>query len=247
MNRAEFLQTGGFPVDLNTLDFIQNSYTDLQKIAFLAGGDKPCILTGCLTTGSTVSAGWVIVEGELLPFKTQTLGTNVSVVEEVDYLTFEEGDLKPAYKRRKVEFSVSGTIPWSDFVRVDSLLKIQKRISSTFKKSCAGNINSTGCTDVIVYCNAIRSGEKVDLHIYIVAQSQTNLTKSIRFEVPDEYKIQSGFGSFTYNNNVMPTGLFANLDVIINPNYFLFRDETGSVSPGQNMIVFGTITGVALN
>lgn len=133
MNRAEFLQTGGFPVDLDTLDFMQNSYTDLQKMALVLAGDKPCIVTGCVTTGPTVSAGWVIVEGELLPFATQTLGTNVAVIEVVENLTFEDGGSKPAYKRRKVEFSVSGTIPWADFVRIPVIAQTESKIRKSLE------------------------------------------------------------------------------------------------------------------
>jgi len=127
MNKAEFLQTGGFPVDLDTLDFMQSSYTALQKMALALAGDKPCIVTGCVTTGPTVSEGWVIVEGELLPFATQTLGTNVKVIEDVEQLTFEDGNLKYSYKRRKVEFSLSGTIPWTDFVRLPVLAQSESK------------------------------------------------------------------------------------------------------------------------
>jgi microcystin-dependent protein len=120
MNRAEFLQPGGFPLNTNTLNFIQDSFTLLQELVGLAG-DRT-IVRGCIQTGSNVSDGVIILNGELLPFKGGALSTSVVVVEEKEEKTFEDGISREIYKNRFMRFGSGGnSIPWSDFVRLKDL------------------------------------------------------------------------------------------------------------------------------
>lgn len=113
--------TGGFPFTSDkTVDFIQTNYTRLQELAKAVCGSNPAILYGCIVAGSNVSAGVMIIDGEVLPFESQALGTHITVLETVINKNFNDGVSRPAYKIRKAVFSVSGT-PWADFWRVSSL------------------------------------------------------------------------------------------------------------------------------
>lgn len=67
MNKINFNQTGGFPLETNTLDFLQNAYQLFGAFSALAG--DLVILQGCTVTGSSVSDGVVIIGSEVLPFK----------------------------------------------------------------------------------------------------------------------------------------------------------------------------------
>jgi hypothetical protein len=142
MNRADFQQTGGFPLETDTLDFMQESYTQLQHLATSIAGDTPSIISGCNVVGSTVSNGWVVINGELLPFEGGALGTKVGIVETVDSKPFEDGT-KDVYRRRKAVFNLSGIINWVDLKRVQPLLEsnsvYQKSISNLSKTFSIGD------------------------------------------------------------------------------------------------------------
>lgn len=132
MNRINFLQTGGFPTDLNTYDFMQAAYTQLQKLAYSLAGDKPCIVSGCVVGGGSVTEGYVIIAGELLKFETQPLGTYVTIEETVTPVTFEDGDSKDSFYDRKAVFGLSGT-PWADFVRIPVIAQSESKLRKSLE------------------------------------------------------------------------------------------------------------------
>ena len=45
MNRIEYLQTGGFPLDTNNLNFLQESFKIMQAFGYFAGNFV--IISGC--------------------------------------------------------------------------------------------------------------------------------------------------------------------------------------------------------
>jgi microcystin-dependent protein len=121
MNRANFQQTGGFPLETDTLDFMQDSYTQLQQVTAAICGDSPAIISGCNIMGSTVTEGWVVINRELLPFEGGPLGTRVGIVETTTNKVFEDAVERPVYARRKVVFNLSGSINWTDLKRIEPL------------------------------------------------------------------------------------------------------------------------------
>ena len=62
MNRVNYIQTGGFPMDTHNLDFLQNCFRLLNSLGDLAG-DK-AIISGCKITGNSISNGVVYLNGE---------------------------------------------------------------------------------------------------------------------------------------------------------------------------------------
>jgi len=124
MNRAEFNQTGGFPFETDTLDFLQKVHTTLQSMAAAICGATPCILSGCVVSGSSVSDGYVVINGELLPFKGATISANVGIIETISNKSFQDGSNKPVYYDRYATFTLTGATPWSSFVPAKSLIRL---------------------------------------------------------------------------------------------------------------------------
>jgi len=116
MNRIDFDQPGGFPLETETLAFMQTTYSLLlNKIGELAG--ERSIISGCVTTGSTVSDGFIYVNGEILPFVGGFVQPNVVIIEETETREFEDTELRTVFYKRYATFGTATTsYPWADFV-----------------------------------------------------------------------------------------------------------------------------------
>ena len=134
MNIVRYKQTGGFPLDTNNLDFLQSSFHILNTLGNLAG--DMVIISGCETTGNTVSNGVVYVNKEVLEFRGGSLSANVFIKEEAVSGTFEDGSFKPIEITRYVTFGSSTpekTFKWEDFKRVENLIENTKK-NADFEK-----------------------------------------------------------------------------------------------------------------
>jgi microcystin-dependent protein len=105
-----------FPLSTEGLDFIQQQILSAAEYAQAAGGNY--ILSGCAVSGSNVSPGTVIINGELLPFVGGTLQDKVRIVQTKESITAGSETYADAYIRRHVEFgSYAGgadTFNWVD-------------------------------------------------------------------------------------------------------------------------------------
>ena len=116
MNYYNFLQTGGFPMDVNVLDNMQRAYQLFNGLGALAGDLS--IIKGCDISGNTVSDGIVYINGEVLEFRSGLLSNNVVIVEEPSSSTFENGQVKTTHFVRYATFGVATTsYPWASFKR----------------------------------------------------------------------------------------------------------------------------------
>lgn len=114
MNKIEVQQTGGFPLETDTLDFMQTAYTLLNSFGHLAGNST--IVTGCVEQGNNVSNGVVFFNGELYEFRGGQKGDEVRIVTETETRQFENGETKTVFKKRYAMFGSPG-IPWQYFQR----------------------------------------------------------------------------------------------------------------------------------
>lgn len=129
MNKINFNQTGGFPLETNTLQFLQNAYSLFNAFSVLAG--DLTILQGCTVTGSSVSDGVVIINGEVLPFVGGVVASTVVIVETTESKTFEDGSSKAVYHTRVARFGRgTATYLWSDFQRVDNLQEVMDKLKT---------------------------------------------------------------------------------------------------------------------
>ena len=124
MDNIKFNQTGGFPLDTDIMGAMQSAYNIFNQLGSLAG-DR-AIISGCGKSGNTIADGVIFLNGEILPFKGGTLGTNVIIKEENKSRVFEDGATKPVIFKRYATFGTSTpekTFAWADFKRFDNLLK----------------------------------------------------------------------------------------------------------------------------
>ena len=117
MNKYDFTQTGGFPVDQEVFALAQDN-TELAAKAALLGGSF-CILSGCEVVGTNVSNGIVVVNGEVLPFVAGVISAKVIIVETVNNLMYEDGNSKGVEKVRYATFGDDGLTNylWTSFKR----------------------------------------------------------------------------------------------------------------------------------
>jgi hypothetical protein len=124
MNKQiDFSYTGGFPLDEDTLGYLQSSYTGaLAAVAKLAG-DK-VILTGVVVTGSTVSAGWISYAGRLIPFLGGSVAAKVYIQNAGSVAMFEDGVNKTVFFEETATCAALGDFNFSELVRLSSLQNI---------------------------------------------------------------------------------------------------------------------------
>lgn len=122
MNKLNLTHDAGYPFDVNFLAFMQNAYSLFNHLGHLAG--NKVIISGCVQTGNTISAGTVFINGELLPFDGGPKGATVFIKEVSNEVTFEDGFLRPLEVIRSVAFGRSTpekTFNWADFQHVTNL------------------------------------------------------------------------------------------------------------------------------
>lgn len=140
MNRGNFLgqPNKDFPLDCETLDFMQANETLLSVLGQI-GGDK-AILSGCTTTGTTVAPGYVFLktaqypEGEVLHFDGGTIdavNTTVYIAETAVAVTASGYTYPQAYYTRSLKAGLgSEQFLWSDFARVETNAALKARVKA---------------------------------------------------------------------------------------------------------------------
>lgn len=127
MNNINFEQTGGFPLETDSLSFLQATFGIFNALGAIAG--DAVIVSGCVENGSNVGNGTVYLNGELLEFRGGSKTSTVKVFESVVSKEFENGESKPVFTTRWVGFgSGAGSVNWSSFTRLNPLKEMQKAL-----------------------------------------------------------------------------------------------------------------------
>src|SRR5690606_15095281 len=127
MNTQNFTQTGGFPLETDTLGAMQTAYSLFNALGALAGNKS--IIKGCVVAGSVTGDGVVYIDGELFEFVGGNTQSTVRIVVEPTSKPFENGETHETHYRRYVTFgSGAGSMPWADFNSIESILSLQGRI-----------------------------------------------------------------------------------------------------------------------
>lgn len=161
MFSLNFNQQGGFPIDTNILDNMQQAYKLFNCLAFLAG-DR-AIISGCVVNGNNTSSGHVSINGEILPFEGGITTSKVIIVTEVVELLFEDQVSRPVVTKKTVRFgSGPGELNWSDFKRVFPANQVQQQLSekasATALTQLANLVNS-----MVEKLNTIEEGAQVNV------------------------------------------------------------------------------------
>ena len=113
MDRVE-LYSGGFPVTTTTFEFLQEAYGKAISALTKLGGET-FTLEGVEVSGSTVSKGTIVYNGEYLPFVSSAFNNTVSIYEDVQEVAYNQDadndgnlDLKRSYVKRYAKCGTDG-------------------------------------------------------------------------------------------------------------------------------------------
>lgn len=127
MNRIDFSHSGGFPLDTDTLNFLQTSFTHPIKELTKLGGDN-YIISGVTDDGAKTTDGWVVIKGEIMPFKGDLKQSTIVIVANAQTVDFENGAEREVYFTRYATFGVSlDSIPFASLARMHDLQQQKKR------------------------------------------------------------------------------------------------------------------------
>jgi hypothetical protein len=117
MNSIDLLKYKQFPMSVETLAFMQDMLVLTARLASVGGSTY--ILDGCVEQGSNVSAGVLVVNGEILPFEGGIKSETVVIQENKESVQVYDVQYADIYISRKVIFgNGSGQLPWSSFIRL---------------------------------------------------------------------------------------------------------------------------------
>lgn len=180
----DLTKLGGLYVYQNTLDILQAAYSgSLSAISTLLG--DYLILTGVSDNGSTITDGWVIIDGEILPFVGGTKQTycNVEIITTAEQ--FADGTSKNVYNTKRVVLTgtaSSGTFNFSDLNTLaltdETLQKAAQNIRDTLSSMFFNEaVILSGCTlsnvDIVASTCKIAAG-KVMIDGNVLATAQYN-------------------------------------------------------------------------
>ena len=161
-NRRLMISATGFPGTNQTLRFMQDAWAEPLKALALMAGDKT-ILSGVVVTGTNVSAGFVAINGEIFPFEAGTLQAQVTIIENVEFVTYEEDGVLPAYKTRHVAFGSGGgeTFNFADFTRLKTVLELS---NFNLPNGIVIDANYLAFTQAMLnHLNSIQAGAEVNV------------------------------------------------------------------------------------
>lgn len=125
----DFTQLGGFPLEQERLSWMQQSYTEaLQAVSSLIGDNV--IVSGCVVAGTNVTDGWVVVGGELLPFKGGVKQNTFSIRNITTSLEFEDSNFKEVQFYKYCEFGTDNPINFDSLTRLKTIKNIADSIQS---------------------------------------------------------------------------------------------------------------------
>lgn len=144
MDLINWVQTGGLPVKGERLQEMQTAYSIFNELGNLAG--NLTILSGCNVVGTSVSDGYVFINGEVLKFKAGFISTAVIIIENPSSKEFENGEVKAMHFERYATFGTNpgASWPWVSFTRLVSLRELQGRIlpAGTNPQLYCGSVSS---------------------------------------------------------------------------------------------------------
>lgn len=177
MNYVDFFtQPNGFPLEADaTLGFMQTDYQNgVNALAKMAGGNYT-IVTGITETGSTVSDGWFLYNGELVYFQGGTKSTDVIIEETTTQKANQNGQLVDRYTVKVAKFgSGAGAFPYSNLKRVQTLEQVVSRLNALAGLESAvilkglevSNVNTGASTLDIAAGSVLIDGQFRDVSAY---------------------------------------------------------------------------------
>lgn len=111
------LEDNGFPFSATAVRFLQTAASDgIKNLAKAFGED--CILFGCDVNGNAISAGAIVVNGEVIPFEAGTYNAKFTIEETTASVTYKDNVQRAAYYTRVARCSATGSYTLANFPRI---------------------------------------------------------------------------------------------------------------------------------
>lgn len=109
-NRTDFSKLGGLHTYQDTLENLQNAYSgDADAVAKFIG--EHYVITGCVDDGVNVSNGWIVVNGEKVPFVGGVKQAWIVMEDILGDESFDNGTLQTIYFTRRAKFGIASGGP----------------------------------------------------------------------------------------------------------------------------------------
>ncbi len=141
--RLDLSKLGGYPLSQKDLDWMQVSWRG--AFAAMSGliGDK-VIISGMTEAAGSVSAGWISINNELVPFLAGAIGSGEFIIDETsETLVFKDGVGKIVRYERVARFSAGGAYQYSDLKRVCTIKETWQR----------GDVKEIDCDEAYITAN----------------------------------------------------------------------------------------------
>ncbi|SNB43563.1 hypothetical protein LVDJXP189_470006 [Flavobacterium psychrophilum] len=126
MNKLNFNQSVGFPIETEILDEMQNAWSLLNYLGALAGNFT--IISGIDINNGNATNGFVYINGEVLNFVGGAVSTDVIINETITSLEFEDGNENPVVYIRYATFGIGATsFPWTNFKRPKTTIELTEK------------------------------------------------------------------------------------------------------------------------
>lgn len=176
--RIDFTNLGGYPLAQEDLDWMQKSFRDaFAAIADLIG-DK-VIISGVVEAAGSVSAGWISLGGELVPFQAGAISVdNKYIIDETTTaLVFHDGSNNGVLISRIARFSAGGPYDYNDLVRTGTI----KSFKAAFDALVAAyNVHTHAWADI--------TGKPAGYITYVGSQAIGDISsdKIVTITIPDQ-------------------------------------------------------------
>lgn len=128
--RIDLTNLGGFPLEQDTLSFMQDSYRGaFAAIAQLCGSKT--ILFGVQLLAGNISNGWISYNGEMIQFIGGPAAAQVVITETpgVTQAVFEDGSTRDVYFTKTATVGAVGDFPFTDLKPLSSIIVTQTGLS----------------------------------------------------------------------------------------------------------------------
>jgi hypothetical protein len=215
------VESTGFPLTNKTLRFLNEGTMENMRGLAKICGDKT-ILEGVEVDGTTVSDGYIAVNGELIRFQGGTKHDNVIITtttESVGYNTDPDDSSVvsefPAYETKTAQCtSASGTFPFDDLVRLDTLRNLGQAFNWLRKGSLiCGVIPFEGFSVALLFDEPLPLGTNYVVLGEFEVIGGTGVTNGIAWSVSAKGNEGFAFSAIRAKNS----------DIAVKFNYYVMR------------------------
>lgn len=125
----DFSHLGGMRFTQEAAAHMQKSYVDAFKAIATAFGTR-VIVTGVADNGTSWGDGWVVIDGEMMPFVGGLKAGFVSIETVIETREYKDGVVRPMYYTKRARLGIVGDIPFDSLVRISRWVDISDGLAS---------------------------------------------------------------------------------------------------------------------